>query len=139
MTILDTNVISEAMLSSPDPKVLEWLSAQPREQLFTTTVSLAEILFGLELLPPGKRRRDLLATAETMFAKLFPGRLLAFDDSAARSFPIIAAGRRMRGRPIATFDAEIAAIARVHDATLATRNTADFEGCGIRLVNPWVD
>ena len=139
MIILDTNVISEAMLPTPNGKVRQWLSAQPGQQLFTTTVSLAEILYGLEILPLGKRRAGLSATAETMFATLFAQRILGFDGPAARAFPGIAAGRRQRGRPTSVLDAQIAAIAKANGATLATRNTTDFEGCGIRLVNPWLD
>ncbi len=137
MIILDTNVISEAMLPVPNSKVRQWLSTQPSQQLFTTTVSLAEILFGLEILPLGKRRAGLSATAETMFATLFAQRILAFDGPAARAFPPIAAGRRQRGRPISVLDAQIAAIAIANAAILATRNSADFEGCGVRLINPW--
>ena len=137
MIILDTNVISEAMLPAPNRKVREWLSAQPSQQMFTTTVSLAEILFGLEILPPGKRRTTLSETAETMFATLFAQRILIFDTAAARTFPSIAAGRRLRGRPISVLDAQIAAIAKANGAVLATRNTADFENCGVRLANPW--
>ena len=113
-----------------------WLSAQPSQQLFTTTVSLAEILFGLEILPLGKHRAQLSATAETMFAKLFVRRILIFDGAAAQAFPPIAAGR-VQGRPMSVLDAQIAAIAKANGAALATRNTPDFEGCGVRLVNPW--
>jgi len=137
MIVLDTNVISEAMLPAPNGKVRQWLSAQPSQQLFTSTVSLAEILYGLEILPLGKRRAALSAIAETMFATLFAQRILVFDPLAAREFPAIAAGRRLRGRPISVLDAQIAAIAKANSATLATRNTLDFEGCGVRLVNPW--
>ncbi len=72
-----------------------------------------------------------------MFSQDFAGRILPFDDPAARVFAVLAAGRRKLGRPIEFFDAQIAAIARVHDATLATRNTSDFEACGVRLINPW--
>ena len=137
MIVLDTNVISEAMLPVPDGQVRHWLSAQPSQRLFTTTVSLAEILYGLKILPLGKRRAGLSAIAETMFATLFAQRILVFDPLAAREFPAIAAGRRLRGRPISILDAQIAAIAKANSATLATRNTSDFEGCGVRLVNPW--
>jgi len=139
MIVLDTNVISDAMLPMPNGKVQQWLSAQTSPQLFTTTVSLAEILYGIEILPVGKRRAGLLATAETMFTNLFAQRILGFDVPAARAFPAIAASRRLKGRPISIVDAQIAAIAKANDATLATRNTSDFEGCGIRLVNPWRD
>jgi len=137
MIVLDTNVVSEAMSTSPNRAVAHWISSQSGAILFTTTVSAAEILYGIELLPAGKRRSALLASAEAVFARLFIARALAFDEPAARVFPSIA--RRLRGRPITLFDAQIAAIVRVHDATLATRNISDFEGCGIRVVNPWVD
>jgi predicted nucleic acid-binding protein len=139
MIILDTNVISEAMTVSPNAKALQWLSSQPPQLLFTTTVSMAEILFGIELLPVGKRRSGLLKTAETMFATIFAGRILAFDESAARAFSGIAAARRMRGRPMATLDAQIVAICRANGAMLATRNTAHFEYCDVQLMNPWLD
>jgi predicted nucleic acid-binding protein len=139
MIILDTTVISEAMSPSPNSDVSTWLSTQPTSQLFTTTISLAEILYGIELLPAGKRRGGLLLTAETTFPKLFAGRILSFDEGAARAFARIAIHRRSRGRPITLFDAQIAAIARATSAALATRNTGDFEGCGIKLVNPWLD
>lgn len=139
MIVLDTNVISEAMLPSPNDAVSRWLSAQPPALLFTTAVSLAEILYGIELLPGGKRRSGLLATAESMLPKLFGDRILTFDTSAARAFAPIAVSRRLTGRPITIFDAQIAAIAQVHGAALATRNTGDFAGCGIRLVNPWLE
>jgi toxin FitB len=139
MIVLDTNVISEVMLPSPNEKVSRWLSGQPNEELFTTTISLAEILYGIELLPPGKRRTALVKVAEKIFGELFAGRLLVFDGQAARAFSPIAIDRRLGGRPISLFDAQIAAIARANGATLATRNTSDFEGCVVRLVNPWVE
>ncbi|MGA9642343.1 MAG: type II toxin-antitoxin system VapC family toxin [Terriglobales bacterium] len=137
MIILDTNVISEAMRPSPNSNVSQWLSERAPAQLFTTTISLAEILTGVELLPVGKRRSGLLATAETMFSRLFARRVFVFDEAAARAFPAIVVARRSHGRPIAVMDAQIAAIAKVNDAILATRNTADLEDCGIRLANPW--
>jgi len=139
MILLDTNVISEVMSSSPNDNVLRWISAQIASDLFTTTISMAEVLYGIELLPQGKRRTTLFSSAESVFLKLFSGRLLFFDEAAARVFPNIAAERRRRGRPTSLFDAQIAAIAKANGATLATRNGSDFEGCGIRLVNPWVD
>lgn len=98
---------------------------------------MAEILFGIELLPRGKRRDQMLVQAEAAFREDFAGRVLPFDEAAARSFPEVAIRRRNQGRPIADLDAQIAAIAHSRDAILATRNTADFEGCGVRLVNPW--
>jgi len=138
ITILDTNVVSEPMQPSPSPVVLAWLSeSHERGPLFVTTITVAEILFGIELLPKGKRRDQMLAQAEATFAEDFAGRVLPFDEDAARVFPEIAVRRRAQGHPMADLDAQIAAITRSHNALLATRNTADFEGCGIRLVNPW--
>ena len=138
ITILDTNVVSEVMQRVPAAAVLAWLSRKPENgHFFLTTITLAEILYGVELLPKGKRRDKLLAEAEAMFAEDFAGRILPFDQDAARAFLEIAIGRRGKGRPMAEFDAQVAAIARSRGATLATRNTADFEDCGVRLVNPW--
>jgi toxin FitB len=137
ITILDTNVLSEPMQPAPSATVTAWWAQQQPGALFITTVTVAEILYGLELLPQGKRRAALLAGAELMFGKVLAGRILPFDEDAARAFPEIAVRRRDQGRPIAELDAQIAAIARSRNALLATRNTADFEGCGLRLVNPW--
>jgi predicted nucleic acid-binding protein len=138
ITILDTNVVSEPMLASPSAAVQTWWSQQQPGALFITAVTVAEILYGIELLPQSKRRVALLAGAELMFGKVLAGRILPFDEDAARAFAGIAASRRARGRPITDLDAQIAAIARSRGAILATRNTADFEDCGIRLVNPWL-
>jgi len=94
------------------------------------------MLSGVGALSPGKRRTELLDAVERMFAS-FAGQILPFDENAARLFAVIVSARRARGRPISQFDAMIAAIARAHDAALATRNTSDFEHCGLRIVNPW--
>jgi toxin FitB len=139
MVILDTNVVSDLMRPTASQAVLNWLSQRPSQELYTTTVTVAEIFYGIELVPDGKRRGELLAGAERMFTKVLLGRIFAFEDQAAQAFAQIASARRKRGRPMAEFDAQIAAIASVHDAVLATRNTADFEGCGVRLLNPWLD
>jgi predicted nucleic acid-binding protein len=135
--VLDTNVVSELMKPSPSPAVLAWMSDQTLDDLFTTTITMAEVLFRIELLAKGKRRDQLLHEAEAMFAEDFAGRILSFDEQAARVFALIAAARRIHGRPIGASDAQIAAISRTHGAALATRNTHDFEGCGVRLINPW--
>jgi predicted nucleic acid-binding protein len=140
ITILDTNVVSEPMRPSPSAAVLAWLSRKPENgHFFVTTITVAEILFGIELLPRGKRYDKMLAEAQATFAEDFAGRILSFDEDAARAFPGIAVGRRAQGRPIADLDAQIAAIVYSRGALLATRNTADFEGCGVRLVNPWIE
>jgi toxin FitB len=135
--ILDTNVISEVMRPQPSPVVVAWMSAQVPDDLFTTAITVGEVLYGIELLPKGKRRDQLLRQAEAMFVEDLAGNILAFDEASARLFALIAATRRTHGRPIGDQDAQIAAIARANGATLATRNTDDFEGCGVRLVNPW--
>lgn len=139
MIVLDTNVLSEAMKRAPAPEVLHWLAARPASSLFTTTVTQAEILYGLELVPKGRRRAALQSAIEAILEEGFAGRILPFDTDAARVFPRIAASRRALGRPIAQWDAQIAAIARSRAATLATRNTKDFEHCGVALLNPWKD
>jgi hypothetical protein len=137
MIILDTNVLSELMRPEPASEVLRWLATYPASRLFTTAITQAEILYGIELLPAGKRRAGLESAVEAMFEEDFTGRVLPFDSDAARVFPQIAASRRALGRPITQIDAQIAAIARSRGATLATRNSGDFEHCGIPLLNPW--
>ncbi len=138
MIVLDTNVLSELMAPKPSAAVLAWMSKQRfADVLYVAAVTVGEILYGVELLPAGKRREGLLHEAEAMFQEDFGARILPFDDAAARFFAKIAAARRVRGRPISNSDAQIAATARVHGAALATRNTTDFEGCGLTLTNPW--
>lgn len=136
MIILDTGVVSELMKGDPFPTVFAWASGYPPGDLFTTAITMSEVLYGIERLPRGKRR-DQLGEAESVFVEDFAGRILASDESSARMFAVIATQRHAQGRPIDEPDAQIAAIAKVHGATLATRNTEDFEGCGVRLVNPW--
>jgi toxin FitB len=137
MTILDTNVISELMKIVPSPAVLAWTGTHAPEDLFISTISMAEILFGIEWLPKSKRRDGLLQEAETTFAKDFADRILPFDEQAARAFGPLFATRRRQGRPMGVADAQIASIAIARGAVLATRNTGDFEDCGLNLVNPW--
>lgn len=137
MILLDTNVLSEALKPLPSAVVLGWLAAQEPLSVFTTTITQAEVLYGVEALPPGKRRARLLTAVEKMFAVEFEGRILPFDTDAAPAFAKIVAARDRAGRPISQFDAMIAAIARSHRASVATRNTADFQHCGIDVINPW--
>lgn len=137
MIVLDTNVLSELMRPSPSVEVVRWVSVQPAAQLFTTAITEAEVFYGIELLAKSRRREGLLVAAEAMFSEDFAGRILSFDSEAARAFAQIATRRRLAGRPISQADAQIAAIVEIHNATLATRNGADFESTGIRLVNPW--
>jgi len=137
MIILDTNVLSELMRPTPSPRVAAWVAKQSVTELFTTSITEAEIFYGIELLAKGKRREALLAAAEAMFAEDLAGRVFGFESDAARVFSGIAARRRVLGRPISHADAQIAAIAQVRRAKLATRNVADFGDCGLDLVDPW--
>jgi predicted nucleic acid-binding protein len=137
MIILDTNVLSEVLRPKPHESVTAWLRSQPSLDVYTTAVCEAEIGYGVALLPAGKRRAALEAATRAMFETKFADRILSFDSTAARAFGEIAAARRQAGRPIGEFDAQIAAIARAHAATLATRDVHDFAGCGVTVVSPW--
>ncbi len=137
MIILDTNVLSEVSKPLPSRKVVEWLADQDGAFVFLTAITQAEVLYGVELLPAGKRRTRLAEQVQKLFEQDFSGRILPFDTDAAQLFAKIVATRAAAGRPIAQADAMIAAIAKARGAVFATRNVADFELCGIRLVNPW--
>jgi predicted nucleic acid-binding protein len=137
MIILDTNVISESMRKLPEGVVMSWLDAQPAADLFTTAITKAEIFNGIDLMPSSKRSSALLVVAERILEGELAGRVLPFDHAAARWFAQIFVARKNRGKPIDPLDAQIAGIVRSHNATLATRNTRDFEDCGIHLINPW--
>jgi hypothetical protein len=113
------------------------LGRQPEASVFICATTEAELRYGVTLLPEGRRRSVLTADVERMLSGVFSGRILPFDSAAAMAFAEIAAGCRQSGRPISFADAQIAAIARSRGAALATRNLADFAGCGIDLVNPW--
>jgi predicted nucleic acid-binding protein len=139
MIILDTNVLSELMKPRPSPHVVAWVAKQSAAELFTTTITEAEIFYGIELLARGKRREALLAAAEAMFTEDLSGRVLGFESEAARVFSKIAAHRRALGKPISHADAQIAAIAHVRRAKLATRNGQDFADCGVDVIDPWSD
>ncbi len=137
MIVLDTNVVSELMKPGPAPEVLRWFGDYPAARLFITTVTQAEILLGLELLPKGRRRAALESAASAMFEEDFAGRVLPFDGAAAAQYAKIAAVRQKAGRPISQFDAQIASLALSRGAAVATRNLRDFEGCGLELLYPW--
>jgi predicted nucleic acid-binding protein len=135
--ILDTNVVSELMKPAPAGRVVGWIAAQPASALYTTSITQAEILHGLALLPKGKRRNALESAAEAMLREDFAGRILPFGSDAAQAYGRIAADRRRAGLPISQFDAQIAAIARSAGAAIATRNVTDYDRCGVKIVNPW--
>ena len=137
MIVLDTSVLSELMKAEPAENVVAWVGAQPTSSLFVTAINQAEILYGIALLPDGRRQSAFAAAAEAVFEEDFGARILAFGSDAAEAYADIAAARRRQGRPISQSDAQIAAIARSTGATLATRNVADFEGCDVTLVDPW--
>ena len=136
MILLDTNVLSELMRPQPEEAVLRWMAGQSAAALYVSTISYAEILFGIGVLPEGKRRSALAEQAEGMFTEDFAGRMLSFDPAAAPAYAAIAGGRRRTGNPIEPLDAMIAAIARAHGAAIATRDR-DLDGCGVPVVNPW--
>ena len=137
MIILDTNVLSELMKASPHDAVIRWVTAQPASSLYITSVTQAEILHGIMLLAAGKKRSAIQEAAESMFSEDFGGRILAFDSAAARPYASVASERRRAGRPISQFDAQIAAIAQSARAAIATRNVDDFDGCGVKVIDPW--
>ena len=110
---------------------------QPVDSLFVSAVTQAEMLVGAGLLHPGKRRQLLEAALQAMFAEDFAGRVLPFDSAAAAAYATIVAVRRGAGRPISHFDAQIAAIALSRRSSVATRNVADFEDCGLVVNDPW--
>jgi predicted nucleic acid-binding protein len=134
--VLDTNVISELMRAEPHRGVFAWVAAQPRATLYATSISQAEILYGIAMLPEGRRRAALAAAATAVFAEDLAGRVLPFDGAAAHYAEIVVA-RRRAGNPIEAFDALIAATALAAGASLATRDVDGFEGCGLVLINPW--
>ena len=137
MIILDTNIVSEFMTSPPTTTVLEWLNAQEPASLYITSISVAEICFGLQAMPQGRRRRLLEDRFERFISQAFSSRVLHFDEAAGRIFGEIRAYRRKIGRPLRDFDGQIAAIARVHGFAIATRNLADFEHCLVDLIDPF--
>ena len=139
MFLIDTNVISELMRATPAPSVLSWFSTQDPSTLYLSAVTEAELRTGIAILPEGQRREGLKAALDATISEDFEGRILPFDTDAAKAYAEIAAGRRSAGRPIAEADCQIAAIAREAAMPVITRNTRDFEGCGIGLINPWDD
>ena len=136
MFLLDTNILSAVMGTRPDPPVASWMEEQPPDLLFTAAVCQAEILSGITVLPKG-RREALEMAALAMFREDFAGRILPFDTDAAVIYAELFALRRSAGRPAAIADLMIASIARTCGASVVTRDTGDFEGCGLTLINPW--
>jgi predicted nucleic acid-binding protein len=136
MILLDTNVVSEAMKPDPHPAVRKWLDEQAAETLFLSSVTLAELLFGIGALPKGKRR-DRLAAALDGVMQIFADRILPFDTDAARRYADLAIRIRAAGRGFPTPDGYIAAIAAVHDFSVASRDIGPFAAAGLPVIDPW--
>jgi predicted nucleic acid-binding protein len=138
MIVLDTNVLSELVKPAPDAAVFAWAAAQRRSELCATVISEAELADGLTRLPAGRRRDALGQAVARLLREGLGDRVLPFDRTAVGAYAAFVAQRRATGKPVSMADAQIAAIARARGARrLVTRNTPDFEGCGVVLVNPW--
>ena len=137
MIILDTNILAEFMSPPPSETVVEWLNTQDPMSLYITSISIGEVCYGLQAMPEGKRRRLLEDRFEQFMVTAFASRILNFDEPAARVYGELRAYRKKIGRPLSDFDGQIAAIARTHGFSLATRNVRDFEHCLVELIDPF--
>jgi predicted nucleic acid-binding protein len=137
MILLDTNVISEPMRASGDSNVRRWIDAQSIETLYLSTITLAELRFGIAVLPEGKRRNLIEASLEQRVLPLFAERILSFDAPASQAYAILRARARASGQAIAPSDGYIAAIAMANDLAVATRDRSPFEAAGLEVVDPW--
>lgn len=137
MIVLDTNVVSELISPSPSPVVQEWFRRQPAGEMYVSAVTEAELRYGAEITPPGRRRDGLFTEIDLILFGDFAGRILPFNSAAARAYALIAASRRAAGRPISVPDCQIAATARSLGASVATRDRGGFEGTGVEIINPW--
>lgn len=136
MILLDTNVVSEAMKAKPNAAVLAWLNRQTAETLYLSSVTLAELMFGIEVLPAGKRKKILAQTFDDLMG-LFKDRVLPFDANAARHYARLAVAARRAGRGFPTPDGYIAAIAASRTFIVASRDTGPYEAASIAVINPW--
>ena len=137
MILLDTNVVSEVLRNQPSAEVNRWLSEQDEYNLFLPATSQAELLFGLAVLPAGKRRHTLEQALEAFLTDVFGDRILPFDTDAARRYASLVASARARGRAVAIADGQIGAVAAAHRFTVATRDIAPFVAMGLPVINPW--
>ena len=135
--MLDTNVVSEAMRIVPDTGVLRWLNESETSDLYLSTITIAEVSYGLQILPEGRRRDAISDRFEQFVSRGFSHRVLSFDEPAAIVYGEIMARTKKIGRPMSVPDGQIAAIAKTQNLVVATRNTGDFEPTGMELVNPW--
>lgn len=137
MILLDTNVVSETMRRRPDQRVIDWLNHTETTSLFLSTITIAEIEYGLELLAEDDRRTNLEGRFRRFVNEGFHRRTLSFDTAAANEYGKVMAVHRLAGRPLSALDGQIAAIARAQSFTFATRNEKDFDACGIEVFNPF--
>lgn len=138
MIILDTNVLSVLMQQDPEPAVIGWLNRQPESSIWTTSITVFEIQFGLQIMTQGRRRSSLAESFELLLEKI-EGRVASFDRPAAEAASVLTASRHAKGRPGDLRDTMIAGIVISHHGTLATRNTPHFADISARVVNPWTD
>lgn len=137
MILLDTNVISEPLKATGDPKIADWINAQNIETLYLSTIGIAELRFGIAALPSGKRKDVLHASLEQRVLPLFEGRILSFDLEASQAYATLRAKARAAGQVIAPADGYIAAIAMTHELIVATRDTQPFIAAGLSVINPF--
>lgn len=137
MILVDTNVISEPLRREPSAAVIEWLDAQNVETLFVAAISLAELRFGVAVLPEGRRRDWLHQSIEQRVVPLFRGRIVPFDDAASQAYASLCARARAAGNTISVADGHIAATAEANGLIVATRDVAPFEALGLRVIDPW--
>ena len=137
MIILDTNVISEPLRLQAEPRVIAWLDAQEPSELWLTAITAAELQTGIERMPEGAKRRNLEVQIRAILDEDFSGRIVAFDVDAAPYYAEITAAKARLGQKVEVLDVQIAAIARLRGAVVATRNIKHFDNCGIELVDPW--
>ncbi len=137
MILLDTNIVSEFMRPEPNSNVISWLNEQQTSQLFLSSVTIAEIGYGLFVLPKGKRKEQLQLRFEQFTKNAFSYRILDFTEQAAQNYAKVMGEKQQTGRPMSVPDGQIAAIALSNGFALATRNIKDFEDCGVELLNPF--
>lgn len=137
MILVDTNLISEPMKTVPDPAVLNWFARSSKVDLFFSAIGVAELMRGIAILPDGNRKTQMASDLEQDLERVFQGRILPFDEDAARAYGVIHGKMRAAGRAIGILDSQIAAIALVRNLTVATRDTQPFRDAGVPVVNPW--
>lgn len=137
MILIDTNIISEMMSQSPEPNVINWVNNQDSLALFVSTITIAEINYGLRVMPNGQRKKLLTERFTYFITKAFEQRILNFNEDAAHHYAEVMAHRKEIGRPMSIPDGQIAAIARANELSIATRNTRDFDECGVNIINPF--